>query len=987
MFCGTVVAMSGLSELADGEASVLDLLRDYYHVPLLALAVAFSLWVRTRGWRNFVTDDGVLFSGNDPWYHYRMVQYTVRNWPFTMPLDPWTGYPTGTSVGQFGTLFDQIIATVALVVGLGSPSDHTIAMVHLFAPAVFGAFTLLPAYVLASRVTDRLGGLVAVLFLSLTTGQFLTRGVVGFSDHNIAEAFFFALTAAAVVAALRVALDEKPVWELVVAGDYDALRRPVAYGALAGGAMTLYLWTWPPAVFFLGVLGLFFAVAAAVYQAQGISPDHVALPGIVAGVVVGVFTLLTIDTFTLDAVKLSLLQPLFGFGLAAGCAFLAGFARLWEQEEIDPRLYPAGLLGVAVVGIGLFALLFPETFDYFVGQVLRIFGYDSTAARRTVAEAKPVPLDSLVPFFQRAYGFGLFTAIGGVVFMLYKLVTADEPRADRLFLLTLTVFMFLAAITQRRFEYYLAIPVAVLNGYLAAVVFDLVGLRERIAALERPTGYQVMAVIAVLLVVVAPMTVGAQTAPAVAEQRANPGGVERWTGTFDWMEENTPPMGAYGDGTPSDVDYYGTYDRQDDFEYGDGSYGTLAWWDYGHWITVLGHRVPNANPFQQNAKFAANVLLAPDEESAVDQMVNADGEETRYVVVDYPLGMAGTRKYSAPTAFESKYDVGPRDLQRAIYSRQSVERAINQGNPRAVRQAVTLSKPRAYDSLRVRLYQSHGSRMSPTTPRGQVVVFDWDTDLRGVPTTPAEGNVTKTFRNVSAAEEYVASDGTAQIGGTPNYAAKTVPALQHFRLVHASNSSRIRRSSRQVYAAVKTFERVPGATATVRGPPNTTVTASVRMVMTARDRQRLGLTADGRIQPVSTGQPQTFVYRQQARTNADGVATFTLPYSTTGYEAYGTDAGYTNTSVRAAGPYRFTTPTERESLTTYYYNATADVTEGQVVGENESATTVELERTVLSEPEGQNSTDSGSDASLPVPADAATTTDATTGPQFLARSA
>ena len=985
MFWGTVVAMSRLSRLADGEASVLDLLRDYYHVPLLALAVAFSLWVRTRGWRNFVTDGRVLFSGNDPWYHYRTVQYTVRNWPFTMPFDPWTGYPTGTSVGQFGTLFDQIIATVALVVGLGSPSDHTIAMVHLFAPAFFGAFALLPAYALASQVTDRLGGLVTVLFLSLTTGQFLTRGVVGFSDHNIAEAFFFAVTAAAVVAALRVALDEKPVWELVAAGDYDALRRPVAYSALAGLALTLYLWTWPPAVFFIGILGVFFAVAAAVYQARGVSPDHVTLPGIVVGLVVAVLTLLTIDVFTIDAVKLSLLQPLLGVGLAAGCAFLAGFARLWEREDVDPRLYPAGVLGVAIVGLGLFALVLPETFDYFVGQVLRIFGYDSTAASRTVAEAKPVPLDSLAPFFQQSYGFGLFTAIGGVVFMLYKLVTADEPRADRLFLLTLTVFMFLAAITQRRFEYYFAIPVGVLNGYLAAVVFDLVGLRERIATLERPTGYQVMAVVAVLLVVVAPMTVGAQTAPAVAEQRANPGGVERWTGSLDWMEDNTPEMGAYGDGTPSDTEYYGTYDRRDDFEYGDGSYGVLAWWDYGHWITTLGHRVPNANPFQQNAKYAANVLLAPNESRATGLL--SGEEQTRYVAVDYPLGMPGTRKYSAPTAFESQYDVGPRDLQRPIYSRDSVNQAIQRGNSRLLRQTLTLNKPRAYDSLRVRLYQSHGSRMSPTTPRGRVIVFDWDTDLRGVPTPPAEGNVTKTFRNMSAARDYVASDGTAQIGGTPNFPAKTVSALQHFRLVHASNESRIRRSDRQVYAAVKTFERVPGATATVRGPPNTTVTASVQMVMTARDRQRLGI-ADGRIQPVSTGQPQTFVYRQQATTNADGVATFTLPYSTAGYEQYGTDEGYTNVSVRAAGPYEFTTPTQQENLTTYYYNATADVTEGQVVGENESATTVELERTVLDEPEGKNTTDSdaGSEASLPSPDDTVPTTDTQTGPQFAARS-
>ncbi|MFB6118985.1 oligosaccharyl transferase, archaeosortase A system-associated [Halosegnis sp.] len=950
--------MSRLSDrlAAEADSSVLDLLRDYYHVPLLALAVAVSLWIRTRGWRNFVTDSGVLFSGNDPWYHYRMVQYTVANWPFTMPFDPWTGYPTGTSVGQFGTLFDQLIATAALVVGLGSPSEHTIAMVHLFAPAVFGALALLPAYALTARVTDRLGGLIAVLFLSLTTGQFLTRGVVGFSDHHIAEVFFFTLAAAAVALALRVALAEKPVWELVVAREFDPLRKPVGYAALAGIAITLYLWTWPPGVFLLGVLGIFFAVAASIYQASGTSPDHVALPGIVIGLVVAILTLVTIDTFTLSAVKLSLLQPLLGVGLAVGSVFLAALARVWEANDVDPRAYPLGVLGVAVIGLGAFALVFPEAFDFFRGQVLRIFGYDATAASRTVAEAKPVPLDSLVGFFSNYYGFGLFTAVAGALVMLYTLAVADEPRADRLFLLVVTLFMFLAAITQRRFEYYFVIPVAVLNGYLASTVFDIVGLRQRIVNLERPTGYQVMAVVAVLLVVAAPMTVGARTAPSVANQQASPGGVQQWTASLDWMEENTPAMGAYGDGSPGEMEYYGTYEPTDDFEYEDGNYGTLAWWDYGHWITVLSKRVPNANPFQQNAGFAADVLLAPDEDTAVEMLENGGSEETRYVIVDYPLGVPGTRKYSAPTAFESRYDIQPNDLRRTIFDRGSVEQAIRQGDARLVRRAVTLNRPRAYDSLRVRLYQFHGSRISPRS-NGQVVVFDWATDIRGVPTTPAQGNLTKTFQNRSAAEDFVAADGTSQIGGTPNLPAKTVPALEHFRLVHASNESRIGQG-RQVYAAVKTFERVPGATVRVEGPPNTTVIAAVQMEMTARDRQRLGLTGDGRISTVSTGRQQTFVYRQQARTNGDGVATFTLPYSTTGYEAYGTEAGYTNVSVRATGPYRFSTPVRQDSetLTTYYFNATADVTEGQVIGENESTTTVELERTVLDKPEGANNT-------------------------------
>ncbi|MDZ7745556.1 MAG: oligosaccharyl transferase, archaeosortase A system-associated [Halobacteriales archaeon] len=686
------------------EQSVFDRLREVYHIPLLALAVLFAAWVRTRGWQQYVTDDGVLFAANDPWYHYRAVQYTVEHWPFTLGFDPWTGYPEGIAVGQFGTLFDQIIATVALVVGLGSPSEHTVQLVHLFAPVVFGALALLPIYVFTRGLSNRTGGLVAVLFSSLVSGAFLQRGLVGSSDHHIAEVFFFAVAAATVAAALRVAMAEKPVFELLIQREFDALRRPLVWGGLSGIALALYVWTWPPAVFFVGLLGIFFALAASLYQARGVSPDHVLFVGAVMGVVFAFLTLVTIDVFTIDAVKLSLLQPLLGVGLAAGCGFLAALARVWDDRDIDVRLYPLGVLGVAVVGLGAFALVLPETFDYFVGQVSRIFGYTATQESRTVQEAQPIPLGDVGSRFYRSFGFGFLVAIVGALVALYRLLTNDEPRVDLLLVLVLFVGMFLAAITQQRFGYYFAVPVAALTGYAAAFTFDLVDVRETLAEIERPTGYQVMTVLTVLLIVTAPLAVGTisqQTqagtqrynAVDVAQASANPGEVTRWAGTLDWMSENTPELGAYGDGTPSDLPYLGSYDRTDDYQYAEGEYGTLAWWDYGHWITVLGERIPNANPFQQNADYAANVLLAPDEQTAINLLNNGNGEETRYVMVDYQLGMPGTRKYSAPTAF-SGYDVNATELQRYIYTASSIEQVIQQQDNSLARTLTLLSSQR-----------------------------------------------------------------------------------------------------------------------------------------------------------------------------------------------------------------------------------------------------------------------------------------------------
>ena len=74
----------------------------------------FMLWIRMRAYSLYFFNDQIYLAGNDPWYHLRMVTYTTHHWPFNMPFDPWTNFPYGTQVGQFGTLYDQIVATFAL---------------------------------------------------------------------------------------------------------------------------------------------------------------------------------------------------------------------------------------------------------------------------------------------------------------------------------------------------------------------------------------------------------------------------------------------------------------------------------------------------------------------------------------------------------------------------------------------------------------------------------------------------------------------------------------------------------------------------------------------------------------------------------------------------------------------------------------------------------------------------------------------------------
>jgi len=108
---------------------------------------------------------------------------------------------------------------------------------------------------------------------------------------------------------------------------------------------------------------------------------------------------------------------------------------------------------------------------------------------------------------------------------------------------------------------------------------------------------------------------------------------------------------------------------------------------------------------------------------------------------------------------------------------------------------------------------------------------------------------------------------------------------------------------------VKTFERVPGATIEGSGAaPGEEVEATVELEK-------------------ATG--GTFEYTQYAEADENGNFEFTVPYSTTGYDEFGPENGYTNTSVRATGPYNITTAqTTDDGLTTTQRVGQVEVTEG-----------------------------------------------------------
>ncbi|WP_225335109.1 oligosaccharyl transferase, archaeosortase A system-associated [Halomicrobium urmianum] len=888
---------------------LLEFVRRLPHVPsYLLLAMAFMFWVRAQSYGNFVRDDGsVRLTAVDSWYHWRTTMYTVRNWPQTMPYDPWTAFPTGTYVGQFGTLFDQIVATAAILVGGGDPTPETVLSVALLAVPAIAALVAIPTYFVCKRLGGRIGGLAGVVLLALFPGRFIGKSTVGMYQHHAAEVLFMSLAVLATMVALTVAERERPSYGRVADREWGTLRRPAGYAALAGVAVALYLWVWPPGVVLVGILAIFFAIELSARYVGGGSPEPLAFVGAVALAVTGLLTTATMEVTEIHPAAEGPLQPALAFAVAGGCVFMAWLAREWDRRGIDERYYPAAVAGGAAVSMAVMALVLPEVWDRILrgvyGRLIPV-GYTSTAL--TVPEAGPP--DDPLGFFYEQYGPAFLTGLIGLAALAARSVLGDDHRAEHVLIVVWALVLTSMAVTQQRFHYYYVAPVAALN---AALVGEIVGGIDRsdlpqVRVIDVGRVAVLLGVAAVVLLPLTPLAAPATVLDAGGDQRPSRDAM-RWQSTNHWLEQNSPAPGAWGGADNADeFGYYGTYPvpEDDDFAYPEGAYGVMSWWDYGHIITVQAERIPHANPFQQNARSAAAFFTADSEERAqrvleaipaaersddLNQFDEAEldaladertaqqrGEETRYVMIDDE--MVGGK-------FESMRTYAGEDT--GTY-RESREVRVNEDASTVSGTVTAPARNDAYDdTVLSRLYfddadgMEHYRLVHNDDQQSQFVTIavsrdggeSWDPEYVNRPVTPS------------------LAESLSELQDDPDVEV----AVYDVRM----------------QPVVKVFERVEGAhlNGTVDAPAGTTVTAELELTTEQRDR--------------------TFTYTQTATVGEDGEFSMTVPYATR--EDADVEDGYTDSGVTAEGTYEISVDGEPVGTadvaeSTLYDGGTGEVT-------------------------------------------------------------
>ena len=623
------------------------------------LAVAIigfvALWVRTLPSDTvFLSNGFVKFATNDAWYHMRTLNVLLENYPSRMFFNPMTNYPYGSYI-HFGPLFDQMMALISLVLGMGNPSPELVNTVGAYFPAVLGALTVIPVYYLGKYLGGHKAGILAAILIAFAPGQFLSRSLIGFTDHHVAESLFSTFFMMFFMLALISSKEKGLRFEDIFYKKFNVVKEPLVYSVMAGVMYSAYQLSWPGASLFE-----FIVLAYAVFQYildnfHNESSDYLGFTGIVTFLVSAVLILPFVHSdMGFSLYYYSWFHVFTALGGMAVFAALSFIEREFKRKQIKAYYYPLLIFGIGVLGLLAAKVVSPSFYSLIINTPNTVFGIQ-TGGPSTIGEVSSIfyigNAFTLSKVFSNFTAAGFFASLLGIFILAANLFR--KPRPQEVLVLVWSVLILFAIYGQNRFAYYYSINVSVLSAYLGGLLLEKVKwdeLGEKFkSTVKSPADVphifksvkvgQVIAVLVIVVFLIYPVYASAMQQATGSNEPNGP-----WMEATMWLRSNTPDPG---------MDYNAIYEAPKNgelFKYPDTAYGVMSWWDYGHYIETIGHRMPNANPFQagiggrrgsineENQPGAATFFTAQSEEEAssvleaIDPAPDKSG--SRYIMSD-----------------------------------------------------------------------------------------------------------------------------------------------------------------------------------------------------------------------------------------------------------------------------------------------------------------------------------------------------------------
>lgn len=598
-------------------------------VSVLAL-IAVALFLRAYWNIDAATEGGkfVLSGGSDPYYHKRAVD-CIQNGGCAPGQEPWTtlihdpllNYPYGAT-NPNPPLFEWSIAVSgwAMAPFFGGDIAESTWWATEWAPAIYGALTVIPIYLIGAALFDRRVGVVAALFWTLSTSAIDATGL-GTADHDGAIMFFASLSFLFYIKAIahfRGDGNWVTNWRdgsSIGSGlgrFFRERRLGLGYSVLTGLSIGAVALIWKGFPYVLGIFFIYAGLQMVLDHWKNRDSTGLWL-GTFLAMLIGV--LMALPYYNVAEVG-NFLRPVW---YIIGAFFVAGLVLVPTRDFPTILVMPIALIA-AILGAVLAFFVFP---DVAKGLLYATVYFKQTALYETIAEAHPANFSNIV------FGIGpvpFFAAVTGWVVLLFA--SRKESTRPILFVLVWGAVALYMAHAAIRFLFN-AMPVfAVLGAFMTVWVIDWLGfgsVRKSLAANKgsfwtgirkgvRPLQIVGVSLIALLLVIPNVMLAADAALPPEDENRF----IENSNSQFvkDFIAKR---FGAYGQNfiAPYWQDGLAWLDERDAGIAPADRPAFLAWWDYGHWAIAVGNHPTVADNFQNGYQFAANFILAQNETHAI----------------------------------------------------------------------------------------------------------------------------------------------------------------------------------------------------------------------------------------------------------------------------------------------------------------------------------------------------------------------------------
>ncbi|MDD5313384.1 MAG: oligosaccharyl transferase, archaeosortase A system-associated [Dehalococcoidia bacterium] len=616
-------------------------------ITLLVLCVAFTAALIVRialPYPSVFTGQWIKLTGIDAYYYMRLVDNLVHNFPQLISFDPYAIFPGGAAVSGVPMFFAYLMATIIRLLGGAAPPQQTIDTIAVFIPPVLGALSVIPVYFIARALINRWAGIIAVLLMAVMPGEFLSRSLLGYTDHHVAEEFFTSYFTMFFILAIK--NGRQFTYDMLKNRQFPSISRHIPYSLAAGIFLGLYLITWQGALLFVFIVFLYFVIQFISDYLHGFPTDYLSKIAIITFLIsILIFVPVSRDKATLMALAALILVPI---ALNIISVFMSA-------RNIKPAYFIGVVSGLVIAGTLITIVALPFIAGPLRGFLVPLFSWNMQQI--VVGEMKPLFFPGGFFTFEVAwsqFAAAFFTGLIGLALMIYQAIRKGDPA--NIFVVTWSLIMMLATFAMIRYASYFAVCIAILTGYLGGWIIEALSkqkeqivqdkTRKKTHRLERKgkTTIPREALIATIVVVFAIVVLLPCSTTAINEAKS-PGHAPSnvWMEALGWLKKNTPePFG--------NADYYYELYQPPEpgkaYTYPQSAYGVLVWGDYGYWVLRIGRRIPTATT-GSIALSGEAVYFSSDNPADAQKIMREKG--AKYVIIDSRIASPNDKFYAILT--------------------------------------------------------------------------------------------------------------------------------------------------------------------------------------------------------------------------------------------------------------------------------------------------------------------------------------------------